>query len=79
LNFHPDSWLNYWGRKVSYKTDRRYLKFENEVKPQLVVGGTYLITGRILATVGDWGKNKMAKPACLPEDGRMENGGIFAN
>jgi hypothetical protein len=27
---------------------------KSEVKPQLVVGGIYLITGRILATVGDW-------------------------
>jgi hypothetical protein len=33
----------------------------SEIKPQLVVGGIYLITGRILATVGDWGKNKMVK------------------
>ena len=34
-----------------------------EVKPQLVVGGIYLVTGRFLATVGDWG-NKIVPGFC---------------
>jgi hypothetical protein len=29
---------------------------KSEVKPQLIVGGIYLITGRFLETVGGWGK-----------------------
>ena len=32
---------------------------KSEVKPQLVVGGIYLITGRFLATVGGWGKKSV--------------------
>jgi hypothetical protein len=28
---------------------------KSEIKPQLVTGGIYLITGRFLATVGGWG------------------------
>ena len=46
-----------YGLQITILPDGANVDYErSEVKPQLVVGGIYLITGRFLATVGGWGK-----------------------